>query len=90
MYKRQAEDLYRELAEKGVEVLMDDRDERPGVKFKDADMIGIPLRVTVGEKNVRQGKVEIKERSSGKVTLVEIAEAGARCLALIAAGKTAA
>jgi prolyl-tRNA synthetase len=83
-----AEDLYRRLAQEGAEVLIDDRDERPGVKFKDADMIGIPLRVTVGEKNVSQGKVEIKERSSGKVTLVAIEEAAAQCLALIAVGQT--
>ena len=53
---RVAEDLYRQLAAEGAEVLLDDRDERPGVKFKDADMIGIPLRVTVGEKNVRPGQ----------------------------------
>jgi prolyl-tRNA synthetase len=81
-----AEDLYRSLTEHGAEVLMDDRDERPGVKFKDADMIGIPLRITVGEKNVGKGKVEIKVRSSGEDILVDITEAAARCMAMIAAG----
>ena len=84
-----AEDLYRRLVEEGAEVLIDDRDERPGVKFKDADMIGIPLRVTVGEKNLRLGKVEIKERCSGEITLVAIEEAMVRCLAMIAAGLAA-
>jgi prolyl-tRNA synthetase len=80
-----AEDLYRSLSEKGVEVLLDDRDERPGVKFKDADIIGIPLRLTVGEKNLKQGKVEIKARRSGEVTLVNFKEAPERIIAMIAA-----
>jgi len=80
-----AEELYRKLSEKRVEVLLDDRDERPGVKFKDADIIGIPLRVTVGEKNLKQGKVEIKARSSGEVTLVNLKEASERIMAMISA-----
>ncbi len=69
---RAAEDIYTLLQEKGVEVLLDDRDERPGVKFKDADLIGIPLRLTVGEKNLKKGKVEMKIRRSGEVVLVEL------------------
>ena len=81
-----AEDLYRSLAEHGAEVLVDDRDERPGVKFKDADMIGIPLRITVGEKNVGKGKVEIKVRSSGEDILVDITEAASRCMTMIKTG----
>jgi len=56
-------------------VLLDDRDERAGVKFKDADLIGIPVRVTIGERNLKQGKVEIKERRSGDVRLVDLKEA---------------
>jgi prolyl-tRNA synthetase len=80
-----AEGLYCSLSEKGVEVLIDDRDERPGVKFKDADIIGIPLRLTVGEKNLRKGKVEIKARRSGEVTLVALQEAPERITAMIAA-----
>ncbi|MDR1747481.1 MAG: proline--tRNA ligase, partial [Spirochaetaceae bacterium] len=58
--KAAADTLYRELSERNLEVLLDDRDERPGVKFKDADLMGIPLRIVVGEKNLPQ--VEIKER----------------------------
>ncbi|HXS18107.1 MAG TPA: His/Gly/Thr/Pro-type tRNA ligase C-terminal domain-containing protein, partial [Polyangiaceae bacterium] len=51
------------LESRGVDVLVDDRNERPGSKFKDADLIGIPLRVTVGERGLKQGQVELKPRS---------------------------
>jgi len=66
-----AEDLYQTLLENGIEVLFDDREETPGVKFKDADLIGIPLRVTLGEKNLKKGLVEIKRRRTGEVSLVK-------------------
>jgi hypothetical protein len=59
-----ADGLYAALTARGVEVLFDDRDERPGVKFKDADLLGIPLRVTLGKKSLEQGKVELKARSA--------------------------
>jgi prolyl-tRNA synthetase len=72
-----AEAIYRELAEAGVEVLLDDRDERPGIKFKDADLLGIPLRVTVGQKTLAQGKVELKRRGEEEVKLIPPAEAAA-------------
>jgi prolyl-tRNA synthetase len=70
-----AEDMYRSFEEKGFEVLMDDRDERAGVKFKDADLIGIPWRIILGEKNLKEGFVEIKERRSGQVEKVKVEEA---------------
>lgn len=70
-----AESLYRDLSEEGVEVLFDDRDERAGVKFKDADLLGIPFRLTVSERNLREGKVEVRSRSSGETTMVELGEA---------------
>jgi len=57
-----ADRLYGELAAAGFEVLYDDRDERPGVKFKDADLIGIPLRVTVGARSLAEGKIEVSLR----------------------------
>jgi len=57
-----AEDLYRELDDVGIEVLLDDREERPGVKFADAELIGIPYRVTVGPRGVADGKVELTTR----------------------------
>lgn len=60
-----AEYLYNAMITEGVEVLYDDRDERAGVKFKDADLIGIPLRVTVGHKNLQDGNVELKIRKTG-------------------------
>lgn len=80
-----AEDLYRRLSEKGAEVLLDDRDERPGVKFKDADIIGIPLRLTVGEKNLHKGKVEIKVRGPGEIMGVGLEEAAETIMEMICA-----
>jgi prolyl-tRNA synthetase len=62
-----AERLYWQLMEAGVEVLLDDRDERPGKKFKDADLIGIPLRINVGERILKEGKVELRHRATGEV-----------------------
>ena len=66
-----SEDIYRELLACGVESIIDDRDERAGVKFKDADLIGIPLRIIVGSKNLAQGRVELKIRRSGENRLYE-------------------
>ena len=61
-----ADKLEAELSAKGIEVIVDDRDERPGVKFKDADLIGIPVRITVGKK-AGDGLVEYKLRAGGDV-----------------------
>jgi prolyl-tRNA synthetase len=61
-----ADFLYEELRRRGVEVLLDDRDERPGVKFKDADLIGIPLRITIGTKGLQKGNLELRWRREGK------------------------
>jgi prolyl-tRNA synthetase len=69
--------LVRDLEDRGVEVLVDDRDERPGVKFKDADLLGIPLRLTVGTKGLAQGVVEVRERKTRAEHRVPLAEAGA-------------
>ena len=59
----------------GAEVLVDDREERPGVKFKDADLIGIPLRITVGARGLKEGIVEFKWRSGKDVTKIALGEA---------------
>jgi len=67
---REGEKIYRRLLDAGVETLLDDRDERPGVKFKDADLIGIPLRITVGAKNLVNGVVELKRRTERDSTLL--------------------
>jgi prolyl-tRNA synthetase len=58
--------IYKELSLKGLDVLVDDRNERAGVKFKDADLIGIPYRITIGEKNLANGNIELKARRDGK------------------------
>jgi prolyl-tRNA synthetase len=73
-----SEKLYRDLTFAGVEVLLDDRDERAGVKFKDADLIGLPLRVAVGKKGLADGKVEWKPRGAAQVELVPLGEVVAR------------
>jgi len=67
-----AQDTAKELEAAGFEVLLDDRDERPGVKFKDADLVGIPFRVTVGKK-VTEGTVEVVQRSTREIEDVSIA-----------------
>jgi prolyl-tRNA synthetase len=69
--KETAEQLYQTFSENGIEVLYDDREETPGVKFKDADLIGIPLRVTLGEKNLKKGLAEIKKRRTGEILPVK-------------------
>jgi prolyl-tRNA synthetase len=78
------EGLYRQLLDKGVEVLLDDRDERPGSKFKDADLIGIPLRITVGSRSLKEGQFELQERRSGARTLLPVAETAETLCAMIA------
>jgi prolyl-tRNA synthetase len=75
----QAEKLYAELTAAGIEVLIDDRDERPGVKFKDSELVGFPLRVNLGEKSLAKGEIEIKPRN-GAMFAVPIDQAGTRVL----------
>jgi prolyl-tRNA synthetase len=72
--RQTAEDLYTKLGGAGLEVLLDDRDERPGVKFKDADLLGIPLRVTIGAKTLARGMVELKGRTETQATEIALAE----------------
>jgi prolyl-tRNA synthetase len=69
-----AEKLYEQLEADGIDVLLDDRAERPGVKFKDADLIGIPVRITIGDKALKQGAVEMKARPDEKAELVPVEE----------------
>jgi prolyl-tRNA synthetase len=82
-----AEKIYRQLLDKGIEVLLDDRDERAGVKFKDADLIGIPVRVTVGKKSVEKGNVEIKLRTEKKNEIIDIDKAVEKVIAIVNALK---
>ena len=69
-----AQDFYQQLSDRGIEVILDDRDDRPGVKFKDADLIGFPIRVGIGEKSLARGEVEIKLRR-GELTSMKREEA---------------
>jgi prolyl-tRNA synthetase len=82
-----AELLYRELRAAGIEVLYDDRDERPGVKFKDADLIGLPLRISLGKKALVEGKVEWKPRGSKQTELVPVKEVVKRAAEAISEGR---
>ncbi len=75
------EKLYRELSAKGVDVLYDDTDNRPGAKFATADLIGIPWQILVGPKGLADGKVELKRRSDGSRELLSPADAVARLVA---------
>ncbi|HLX71215.1 MAG TPA: proline--tRNA ligase [Verrucomicrobiae bacterium] len=77
-----AEKLYTELSARGVDVILDNRDERPGVKFKDADLVGFPIRIGIGEKSLAKGEVEIKPRGGALIT-VKPEEAVGKVLELI-------
>jgi len=79
-----AHTLEADLEKAGIEVLLDDRDERPGVKFNDADLIGCPYQVVIGEKGLAQGQVELKERRTGTVTKLAPAEVAGRLAELLA------
>ena len=70
-----AEQLYRELTDRGYDVLYDDRDERPGSKFKDADLLGIPYRVMLGKTYEQEGRVELRYRKTGETVAIEYDEA---------------
>ena len=72
---RVAEELINDFAAKGIEVLFDDRDERPGVKFKDADLIGLPIRAVISERSLAEGKVEIKCRTDKDKQMIPVGEA---------------
>ncbi len=71
---RVAGELYMELLEAGIDVLLDDRNERAGVKFKDADLIGIPRQVVIGERGLKEGMVEIKDRRTKETVKIKPAE----------------
>lgn len=79
-----AQGVYEELIDAGIEVLYDDREESPGVKFADADLIGLPLRLTVSKRSLKENSVEAKRRDSEKAELIPIAETVQRVQTLIA------
>ncbi len=73
--RRVAEDIYRDLLSDGADALIDDRDERPGVKFRDAELTGIPCRVSVGSRDLADGVVEITRRATGEKVRVPVGDA---------------
>jgi prolyl-tRNA synthetase len=80
-----ADNLYEMLGQAGVEVLYDDREATPGVKFADADLIGVPLRVTLSARSLERGGVELKRRDSAETVIVPVKDAMERVQAEIAA-----
>jgi prolyl-tRNA synthetase len=77
-----AEKIYAELTAKGVDVILDDRDERPGFKFKDSELVGFPIRLAIGEKSMAKGGVELKRRG-GEMTLIKIEDAVPKILEML-------
>jgi len=85
--RKAADEIVDALSKAGVEVLYDDRDERAGVKFKDADLVGIPIRIAVGKKGLANGQAEWKLRSSRQVELVPLAEVAGKTAEAVKAGR---
>ncbi|MFZ5880227.1 MAG: proline--tRNA ligase [Chloroflexota bacterium] len=81
--RAKAEEIYAALQNAGITVLFDDRDERAGVKFNDADLIGCPVRITVGERGLKEGKVEVKPRLAPQTELIAIDEIVAKITGLL-------
>jgi prolyl-tRNA synthetase len=79
----EANQIYRELEAVGLEVLLDDRNETPGVKFNDADLIGIPIRITVGQRSLKEGKVEVKLRKAADQATIELDALSEKVLEMI-------
>lgn len=77
------EKLVDQLTAAGIDVMYDDRDERPGVKFKDADLIGIPLRVCVGERSLAKGEIELKVRNTGEISFAPVDQAFERVMSVV-------
>ena len=82
---RAAEEIYEQLRRDRVDVVLDDRNERPGVKFRDVELIGIPFRITVGSRGLAGGTVEVTTRATGETAAVPVNEAAQRVRALIQA-----
>jgi prolyl-tRNA synthetase len=81
------ERLWRELADAGIETVIDDRDERAGVKFADADLIGWPFQIVVGKRGLAEGVVEVKDRATGERETVPLDEVVAYVVTTVAQAK---
>jgi len=77
--------MYEELTNAGFDVMLDDRNERPGVKFADAELVGFPYRLTVGPRGLESGVIELTTRATNKTTEVALDEAVAEASALVIA-----
>jgi prolyl-tRNA synthetase len=80
--KRFADQLHDELADAGIDVLLDDRDERPGVMFADLELIGVPHRVTIGERGLKEGRIEYQARTDTAATPIELQQVAAHLKAV--------
>ncbi len=80
-----AEQFYAELTARGVDVILDDRNDRPGVKFKDSELVGFPIRIGIGEKSLAKGEVELKPRA-GALMSVKSSEAVEKVMELVQLG----
>jgi len=78
-----SEKIYSELCDMGLDVLIDDRDERAGVKFNDADLLGIPVRITIGMRGVKEGIVELKMRFEKEIESIPIKEASSTIAGIV-------
>ena len=78
-----AEDIYQKLQGERIEAILDDRDERAGVKFKDSDLVGFPLKVVIGEKSLAENKLEIQIRKTKEKRLVGLSQALAEIVKLL-------
>jgi len=83
--KKTAENIYNELNQIGIETLLDDRDESAGIKFNDAELIGIPFSIVIGDKGLKKGMIEIKIRDTGKIIEVKKEQLKDKILFLISA-----
>ena len=81
--KETADKLFEELSEMGLDVLLDDRDDRPGSKFADADLIGIPVRITVGDRGLAAGELEVKTRRTGETQNIPVESAAGRVMEIL-------
>jgi len=85
---RVAEELAQTLSDEGVSVLLDDRDASPGVKFADAELIGAPVRLTVGKRTVSEGTVDVQARRGREQSSTDVKDAADRALGLLREGAT--
>lgn len=81
-----AEELYKALSGRGIQALLDDRDERAGVKFKDADLYGIPVLAVIGERNLKEGVVELRIRDKDIVEKVKVEDITAEVIKAVEGG----